>query len=232
MSSSRSTAPKFLLSAVFVATRHLRYYPTLVNGLSSRSLIILRMFDATSLSWLFSAMRMSLLLSVIFLSIFSVHAVWAGSFSVSWLSDVLALLGCTVSACVIILSVIISVISLLLFSPFVVLMAFGCGVAPFIIFFQNAAWGLVPMGAAIAVFNHLVDCFERSEPIDWCYLTRVIIVAGSVACSAVSIVPLFLLVALSLGLGICFSISIAVQVLLSLLSFSRQSMFTTINSRW
>lgn len=88
------------------------------------------------------------------------------------------------------------------------------------------------MGATIAVFNHLVDCFERSAPIDWSYLSNIVIVAGLIALCAVTIVPIALLTSLFIGLGICFSVSAAAQALLGMLSFSRRSVFTTLSSRW
>jgi hypothetical protein len=46
----KKIAPKFFLTALLPFSQAVRYYPTLVNGVTTRALVILRLFDAISLS--------------------------------------------------------------------------------------------------------------------------------------------------------------------------------------
>jgi len=54
----RVLAPKFFLNSVSFSTQNNRYYPTLVNGLTTRSLVILRLFDSASLLWAAAVVRL------------------------------------------------------------------------------------------------------------------------------------------------------------------------------
>jgi len=160
----RVLAPKFFLNAVSFSTQNNRYYPTLVNGLTTRSLVILRLFDSASLLWAVAIARLFVGAIILWFSVGMLYGISFGAlacvdafFGPAGLFETIIVIFISCATLAALLS-----IAALVWAPVSQFLVLLFALLPLIYAVKSMAYGLIPMAAVVVAFNKVCDTLEAS----------------------------------------------------------------------